>query len=51
MSGGIVIVGAGLTGGSASVALCEVGYREHIVLIAYEPAMRFGRPPLSTACL
>src|SRR5579863_4850374 len=48
---GIVIVGAGMCGGNAAVALREEGYRERVVLIGDEPEPPFGRPPLSKTYL
>ena len=44
---GIVIVGAGMCGGNAAVALREGEYRDRVVLIGDEPEPPFGRPPLS----
>jgi 3-phenylpropionate/trans-cinnamate dioxygenase ferredoxin reductase subunit len=43
----MVIVGAGLTGGNAAVALREEGFSGRVVLIGREPGIPFGRPPLS----
>ncbi len=43
----IVIVGGGLAGGNASVALREQGFEGRVVMIAREPGVPFGRPPLS----
>lgn len=42
-----VIVGAGLTGGSAVVALREEGFQGDLVLIGAEPEVPYERPPLS----
>jgi 3-phenylpropionate/trans-cinnamate dioxygenase ferredoxin reductase subunit len=42
-----VIVGAGLTGGSAVVALREEGFGGELVLIGAEPEVPYERPPLS----
>lgn len=42
-----VIVGAGLTGGSAAVALREEGFGGDLVLIGVEPEVPYERPPLS----
>ncbi len=42
-----VIVGAGLTGGSAVVALREEGFLGDVVLIGAEPEVPYERPPLS----
>jgi 3-phenylpropionate/trans-cinnamate dioxygenase ferredoxin reductase subunit len=48
---GVVIVGAGLAGGNAAVALRDGGYRDRIVLVGDEPGIPFGRPPLSKTYL
>jgi 3-phenylpropionate/trans-cinnamate dioxygenase ferredoxin reductase component len=42
-----VIVGTGLAGGNAAVTLREQGWRGRIVMLGDEPAIPFGRPPLS----
>ena len=42
-----VSVGAGLTGGSAVVALREEGFGGDLVLIGAEPEVPYERPPLS----
>ena len=42
-----VIVGAGLTGGSAVVCLREEGFQGDLVLIGAEPEVPYERPPLS----
>jgi 3-phenylpropionate/trans-cinnamate dioxygenase ferredoxin reductase subunit len=47
----IVIVGTGMAGGNAAVALREEGFRNRIVLIGGEPVVPFGRPPLSKTYL
>src|SRR6266851_10271904 len=47
----VVIVGAGLAGGNAAVTLREEGWRGRIVLLSAEPAIPFGRPPLSKTYL
>jgi len=47
----IVIVGSGLTGGNAAVALREGDFRGPIVIISPEPGVPFGRPPLSKTYL
>jgi 3-phenylpropionate/trans-cinnamate dioxygenase ferredoxin reductase subunit len=47
----IVIVGAGLAGGNAAVALRDEGFRNRIVLIGSEPDVPYGRPPLSKTYL
>jgi 3-phenylpropionate/trans-cinnamate dioxygenase ferredoxin reductase subunit len=47
----IVIVGGGMAGGNAAVALREEGFRGGVVLITKEPGVPFGRPPLSKTYL
>jgi 3-phenylpropionate/trans-cinnamate dioxygenase ferredoxin reductase component len=47
----IVIVGAGLAGANAAVALREQGFAGPVTLIGSEPGLPFGRPPLSTGYL
>jgi 3-phenylpropionate/trans-cinnamate dioxygenase ferredoxin reductase subunit len=47
----IVIVGGGLCGGNAAVALRDEGFDGRIVLVAGEPGVPFGRPPLSKTYL
>jgi len=47
----MVIVGAGLTGGSAAKTLREDGWRGRLTLIGEEPGVPFGRPPLSKTYL
>jgi 3-phenylpropionate/trans-cinnamate dioxygenase ferredoxin reductase component len=47
----IVIVGGGMAGGNAAVALREEGFRGRVVLITREPGVPFGRPPLSKTYL
>jgi 3-phenylpropionate/trans-cinnamate dioxygenase ferredoxin reductase component len=42
-----VIVGGGLTGGNAAVALREAGFEGEVVIVSREPGIPFGRPPLS----
>jgi 3-phenylpropionate/trans-cinnamate dioxygenase ferredoxin reductase subunit len=42
-----VIVGGGLAGGNAAVALREGGFDGAVVLVGDEPGVPFGRPPLS----
>lgn len=42
-----VIVGTGLAGGNAAVTLREQGWGGRIVMLGDEPAIPFGRPPLS----
>src|SRR5215468_7426769 len=48
---GIVIVGGGLAGGNAAATLREEGFPGRVVLIAREPGVPFGRPPLSKTYL
>ena len=45
--GPFVIVGGGLAGGNAAVALREEGFDGPVVLAGLEPGVPFGRPPLS----
>jgi 3-phenylpropionate/trans-cinnamate dioxygenase ferredoxin reductase subunit len=47
----VVIVGAGLAGGTAAVTLREEGWRGRIVLLGAELSIPFGRPPLSKTYL
>jgi 3-phenylpropionate/trans-cinnamate dioxygenase ferredoxin reductase subunit len=47
----LVIVGGGLTGGNAAVTLRREGFDGRVVLIAPEPGLPFGRPPLSKTYL
>ncbi|MBI4261193.1 MAG: FAD-dependent oxidoreductase [Actinobacteria bacterium] len=47
----IVVVGAGLTGASAAVALREEGFDGPVLLIGAEPLYPYERPPLSKAFL
>jgi 3-phenylpropionate/trans-cinnamate dioxygenase ferredoxin reductase component len=47
----MVIVGGGLCGGNAAVALREEGFDGRVVLVAPEPGVPFGRPPLSKTYL
>jgi 3-phenylpropionate/trans-cinnamate dioxygenase ferredoxin reductase subunit len=47
----VVIVGAGLAGGNAAVALREMGFQGGVVLVGPEPGVPFGRPPLSKTYL
>jgi len=47
----VVIVGAGLAGGTAAATLREEGWRGRIVLLGAEPSIPFGRPPLSKTYL
>ena len=48
---GIVIVGAGETGGRAALTLRETGYDGAITLIGEEPHLPYERPPLSKAAM
>jgi 3-phenylpropionate/trans-cinnamate dioxygenase ferredoxin reductase subunit len=47
----MVIVGGGLAGGNAAVALREEGFTGPVVLISREPGVPVGRPPLSKTYL
>jgi 3-phenylpropionate/trans-cinnamate dioxygenase ferredoxin reductase component len=47
----MVIVGGGLAGGNAAVALRDEGFRGPVVIISQEPGIPFGRPPLSKTYL
>ena len=47
----IVIVGGGLCGGNAAMTLRDEGFDGRVVLIAPEPGVPFGRPPLSKTYL
>jgi 3-phenylpropionate/trans-cinnamate dioxygenase ferredoxin reductase subunit len=47
----LVIAGGGLTGGNAAVTLRREGFDGRVVLIAPEPGVPFGRPPLSKTYL
>jgi 3-phenylpropionate/trans-cinnamate dioxygenase ferredoxin reductase subunit len=49
--GPIVIVGAGLTGGSAAKALRKEGYGGELLILGDEPSLPFGRPPLTKGYL
>jgi 3-phenylpropionate/trans-cinnamate dioxygenase ferredoxin reductase subunit len=49
--GPIVIVGAGLTGGTAAKALRTAGYSDELLVLGDEPSLPFGRPPLSKGYL
>jgi 3-phenylpropionate/trans-cinnamate dioxygenase ferredoxin reductase subunit len=46
-----VIVGAGLAGANAAVALRDEGFAGGVLLIGREPGIPFGRPPLSKTYL
>jgi 3-phenylpropionate/trans-cinnamate dioxygenase ferredoxin reductase subunit len=48
---GVVIVGGGMAGGNAAVALREHGFRDRITIVGQEPSLPFGRPPLSKTYL
>ena len=47
----IVIIGGGLAGGNAAATLRDDGYAGPLVLLAPEPGVPFGRPPLSKTYL
>ncbi len=47
----IVIIGGGLAGGNAAATLRDEGFQGRVVLIGREPAVPFGRPPLSKTYL
>jgi 3-phenylpropionate/trans-cinnamate dioxygenase ferredoxin reductase subunit len=47
----MVIVGGGMAGGNAAVALREGGYTGPVTLVSREPGVPFGRPPLSKTYL
>jgi 3-phenylpropionate/trans-cinnamate dioxygenase ferredoxin reductase component len=47
----VLIVGGGLAGGNAAVALREEGFGGEVVVIGHEPGIPFGRPPLSKTYL
>ena len=47
----IVIVGGGLAGGNAAATLRDEGFQGRVALIAPEPGIPFGRPPLSKTYL
>ena len=46
-----MIVGGGLAGGNAAVALREEGFEGRVVIVGDEPGVPFGRPPLSKTYL
>jgi 3-phenylpropionate/trans-cinnamate dioxygenase ferredoxin reductase subunit len=46
-----VILGGGLTGGNAAVALRDEGFGGEVVIVTPEPGIPFGRPPLSKTYL
>ena len=47
----IVVVGAGLAGGTAVTELREQGYDGRLVLLGAEPHLPYERPPLSKSYL
>jgi 3-phenylpropionate/trans-cinnamate dioxygenase ferredoxin reductase subunit len=47
----IVIIGGGLAGGSAAATLRDEGFTGPVALVAREPGVPFGRPPLSKTYL
>jgi 3-phenylpropionate/trans-cinnamate dioxygenase ferredoxin reductase component len=47
----IVIIGGGVAGGNAAVALREEGFTGPVVVFSREPDVPFGRPPLSKTYL
>jgi 3-phenylpropionate/trans-cinnamate dioxygenase ferredoxin reductase component len=47
----IVIVGAGLTGGTTAKALREAGYAGELLILGEEASLPFGRPPLTKGYL
>src|SRR5438552_15850219 len=49
--GAIVIVGAGLTGGTAAKALRKQGYAGELMILTDEPGFPVGRPPLTQGYL
>jgi 3-phenylpropionate/trans-cinnamate dioxygenase ferredoxin reductase component len=49
--GPIVIVGAGLTGGTAAKALRNQGYLGELLILGEESSFPFGRPPLTKGYL
>jgi 3-phenylpropionate/trans-cinnamate dioxygenase ferredoxin reductase subunit len=49
--GPIVIIGAGMTGGNAAKELRQQGYRGELLILADEPSLPFGRPPLTKGYL
>src|SRR2546426_12142981 len=51
MSRRLVIIGGGLTGGTAAVALREEGFDGEIALVTAEPHAPYERPPLSKSYL
>ena len=49
--GPIVIVGSGLTGGTAAVTMRKEGYTGELLILGDEPTLPFGRPPLTKGYL
>jgi 3-phenylpropionate/trans-cinnamate dioxygenase ferredoxin reductase component len=49
--GPIVIVGAGLTAGTAAKTLRKEGYGGELLILGDEPSLPFGRPPLTKGYL
>ena len=47
----ILVVGAGVAGGSAALGIREAGFDGEVVLIGDEPSLPYERPPLSKAFL
>jgi 3-phenylpropionate/trans-cinnamate dioxygenase ferredoxin reductase component len=47
----MVIVGSGMAGGNAAVALRDEGFDGQVMIISPEPGFPFGRPPLSKTYL
>ena len=45
-----MIVGAGLTGGTAAKALRKQGYAGELLILAEEPSFPFGRRAVSRYC-
>ena len=51
VKGPMVIVGSGLTGGTAAKELRKQGYSDELLILAEEPSFPFGRPPLTKGYL
>jgi 3-phenylpropionate/trans-cinnamate dioxygenase ferredoxin reductase subunit len=51
MGAGIVIIGAGMAGHRAAIALRAAGYNGTLTLIGEEPHMPYDRPPLSKSAI
>jgi 3-phenylpropionate/trans-cinnamate dioxygenase ferredoxin reductase subunit len=47
----IAIIGSGMAGGNAAVALREQGFADPVTIVSHEPGVPFGRPPLSKTYL